>query len=117
VSNHSASDVGSTPVLALQLSSSDLFAPVSLSAQPELVTITLTYNVTCAGSVVTVAPLDGGGINGTSGWQQVTVASDGTVYFTFQAPSKPGRYHVLTRLSGAEIGFAFDVANSSTTGN
>ena len=105
------SDTSAPPAQSLQVRSPDLFSPTSLSAQPQPATITLTYNVACAGSTVLVAPLDGGAINGTPGAQNVTVGADGTLVFSFQAPSGPGRYHVLTRLNGAEISFPFDVAD------
>ena len=107
------------PVQSLQVSSPDLFSPTALAAQPQPVTITLTYNVACAGATVLVAPLDGGTVNQvgggasqTAGAQQITVGADGTLAFSFQAPAGPGRYHVITRLGGVEMALPFDVPAS-----
>ena len=103
-----------TAAVPLQPSSPDLFSPTVLAAQPQTVTVTLSYNVACAGANVLVAPLDGGSINGSAGAQTVTVGTDGTLVFNFQAPSGPGRYHVVTRLGGAEMTLPFDVADPTT---
>ena len=85
-----------------------------LAAQPQEASITLNYNVACAGASVLVEPLDGGAINGSPGGKMVTVGADGTLTFRFQAPSGPGRYQVIARLGDTEVGFPFDVANPAT---
>ena len=87
--------------------------PTALAAQPPPVTVSLAYNPACAGANVTVVPLDAGQINGAVGAQTVTIGADGTLVFTFQAPNRPGRYHVMTRLGATEIALPFDVAKSA----
>ncbi len=57
-----------------------------------------------------VAPLDGGTVTGVSGGHTVTVGADGTLAFSFQAPSGPGRYHVIVSLGAAQMALPFDVA-------
>ena len=104
-----ASDETPPPAEPLQLTSPAMFSPTVLAAQPQAATITLNYNVACAGSAVMVAALDGGTLNGTLGGKSITVGADGTLVFTFQTPSGPGRYHVITRLGNSEISFPFDV--------
>ena len=66
----------------------------------------------CVGTPVLVAPLDGGLINGQPGGVNIPIAADGTVSFTFQAPSYPGVFHVITRLNDVEIALPFEVASS-----
>ncbi len=101
------------PAVKLGSDSADLFSPTKLSITPELATVMLTYDLTCVGARVIVAPLDGGMINGTPGGQTLTVGLDGTVAFSFQAPASPGRYHVVTRLvtslGSRERALPFDV--------
>jgi hypothetical protein len=108
---HSAgtSDVDQPPAQPLQINSPELFSPTTLSTQPQAAGITLMYDTACAGLQVLVAPLDGGMINGSTGAKSVTVGTDGTLIFSFQAPSGPGRYHVVTRLGNSEISLPFDV--------
>lgn len=100
------------PAQALTVSSPGVLSNTDLSAQPESATITLTYEVACAGEKVLVAPLDGGKINGSAGGQWITVAADGTISFSFQAPSRAGRFHVVTHLRDSEISFPFTVARA-----
>ena len=101
------------PAVKLGFDSLDLFSPTKLSIQPELASVTLTYDLACVGAKVIVAPLDGGMINGVPGGRTLQVGPDGTVAFSFQAPASPGRYHVITRLvlplGSRERALPFDV--------
>ena len=103
------------PSLSLQLNSPEFFSPTSLATQPQPVTVTLSYNLAAAGGSVMVAPLDGGTINGSPGGHTLTVGVDGALAFSFQAPARPGRYHVVTRLGSSETTLPFDVASPAAT--
>ncbi len=62
---------------------------------------------------VGVTPLDGGEIVGS---ENLTVARDGTVHFTFQAGDTPGLYRVLAIIRSEQYQLQFYVSRSQTDG-
>jgi hypothetical protein len=60
----------------------------------QVVPVTLQFPSDMAGVPVAVMSMDGGEITG----DQVSVASDGTLHFTFHANASPGLYRVILQL-------------------
>jgi hypothetical protein len=88
------------------------FTPVTLNPL-DTTAIRLQFASTLAGTPVTVQPLDGGSVGLTA--QSVTVASDGTISFQFQAGAPPGLYRVLV-IAGATVSMVQFSVPSPTSG-
>ena len=103
----------STPLL--EVCTPDAFAITSLAADAGPATVTLLYNPACADLKVTVAPLDGGTLNGSAGGKQIAIGSDGKLTFVYQPPATPGYYNVVVSLGAYQRVLPFQVTAASTT--
>jgi hypothetical protein len=89
-------------------SHSGILDPIGLS-RDEQIGITLVLPSTSINSSVGIAPLDGGEIVAS---ENLTVAGDGTVHFSFTGGDTPGLYRVVVTIASQQYQLQFHVATS-----